>query len=129
MSDLSKSDPSGQAPSILAQLMAVIEDRKKNPSTKSYTNSLLQGGNAKIGKKIVEEAAEVVEAADEPGEAGRSHLIYEAGDLVYHLWVMLSHHEITLAELESELGRRFGISGLEEKASRPATSQKPGKDS
>lgn len=108
--------------------MGVIEDRKKNPSSKSYTNSLLQGGNPKISKKIVEEAAEVVEAADEPGDAGRAHLVYEAADLVYHLWVMLAHHDILLSELESELARRFGISGLEEKASRPASAQKPAQE-
>lgn len=101
--------------------MEVVEDRRKNPSAKSYTNSLLQGGNAKIGKKIIEEAAEVVEAADEPGDAGRAHLIYEAADLVYHLWVMLGHHEISLPELEAELARRFGISGLDEKAARQTT--------
>ena len=76
-------------------------------------------GSTKIGGKITEEAREVVEAAHEPGDAGRAHLLYEAADLTYHLFVMLGHHGITLAELESELGRRFGLSGLEEKASRP----------
>ncbi|HVX12599.1 MAG TPA: phosphoribosyl-ATP diphosphatase [Pirellulales bacterium] len=104
--------------SILARLMATIEDRRANPAEKSYTSKLLAGGTATIGGKITEEAAEVVEAADEPGEEGRQHLVREAADLVYHLLVMLAHRDTGLADVEAELGRRFGISGLEEKASR-----------
>lgn len=103
---------------ILAQLMGVIEDRKAHPSEKSYTNRLLQGGIAKIGAKIVEEAAEVVEAAAEPGDAGRTHTIREAADVIYHLFVLLGHRDIPLADVEAELARRFGISGIDEKASR-----------
>jgi phosphoribosyl-ATP pyrophosphohydrolase len=98
--------------------MAVIEDRKANPPAKSYTTSLFAGGVAKIGEKIVEEASEVVEAAGEPGDEGRAHLIYESADLIYHLLVMLGHRGITLAEVEAELARRFGISGIDEKESR-----------
>lgn len=103
---------------ILQQLMAVIEDRKRNPPEKSYTTSLFAGGIEKIAGKITEEAAEVNEAADEPGEEGRQHLIREAADLTYHLMVMLAHRDATLSEVEAELGRRFGISGIDEKASR-----------
>jgi phosphoribosyl-ATP pyrophosphohydrolase len=103
---------------ILARLMAIIEDRKANPPAKSYTTTLFAGGVAKIGEKIIEEAAEVVEAADEPGDAGRTHLIYEAADLVYHLCVLLGYCDIKLEEVEAELARRFGLSGLDEKAAR-----------
>ncbi|MFO0903939.1 MAG: phosphoribosyl-ATP diphosphatase [Pirellulales bacterium] len=106
-------------PSILHQLMAVIEDRRANPPAKSYTTSLFQGGVPKIGGKILEEAREVVEAADEPGPEGRSHLIYEAADVTYHVMVMLGYHGIHWREVEQELGRRFGISGIDEKAARP----------
>ena len=98
--------------------MAVIEDRKANPSDKSYTNRLLAGGVAKIGAKVTEEAGEVVEAAGEPGDEGRAHTVREAADLVYHLFVLLGIRDIPLAEVEAELARRFGISGLDEKASR-----------
>lgn len=98
--------------------MTVVEDRKAHPTEKSYTQRLLSGGVTKIGEKINEEAAEVVEAAAEPGEEGRQHLVREAADLVYHLWVMLAHRDVRLGEVESELARRFGISGLDEKASR-----------
>jgi len=104
---------------VLCQLMATIEGRKAAPSEKSYTSKLLAGGVVKIGGKIEEEAAEVVEAAAEPGDAGRTHFIYECADLVYHLFVMMAHNGVALAEVEAELARRFGISGLEEKASRP----------
>ena len=104
---------------VLAALMAVIEDRRANPPEKSYTTKLFKGGVPKIGEKIMEEAAEVVEAAGEEGEEGRQHLIYEAGDLIYHLFVMLGHREFPLSEVEAELGRRFGVSGIDEKASRP----------
>ena len=103
---------------VLAQLMSVIEDRKNNPPAKSYTTTLLAGGVPKIGEKVREEAEEVIEAAGEPGEEGRSHLIREAADLIYHLFVMLGHRDVKLVEVEAELARRFGISGLDEKASR-----------
>jgi phosphoribosyl-ATP pyrophosphohydrolase len=98
--------------------MAVIDDRKANPSEKSYTTRLLAGGVEKIGSKILEEAGEFVAAAAEPGEPGRVHTIDEAADVIYHLFVMLGFREISLAEVESELERRFGTSGLDEKAAR-----------
>lgn len=110
-----------QIPSIFARLMAVIEDRKQNPPAKSYTTSLFQGGVPKIGGKIREEAEEVIEAAGEPGDAGRAHLVYESADLIYHLFVMLGHKDIPLSEIETELARRFGISGIDEKAGRAPT--------
>lgn len=104
--------------SVFPQLMAVIEDRKQKLPEKSYTTKLFAGGVSKIGEKIVEEAAEVVEAAGELGEDGRKHLVHEAGDLVYHLFVMLAARDVRLGELDAELARRFGVSGLDEKASR-----------
>ena len=103
---------------VLHQLMTVIEDRKANPPEKSYTTQLFRGGVDKIGAKIEEEAREVVAAAGEAGEDGRQHLIYEAGDLLYHLFVMLGHRSVRLDEVETELARRFDMSGLDEKASR-----------
>src|SRR5205085_10411008 len=92
--------------------------RQARPNEKSYTASLLAGGVEKIGRKITEEAAEVVGAAGESGDEGRKHLVHEAADLIYHLFVMLAARGATLDEVEAELARRFGISGLEEKASR-----------
>jgi phosphoribosyl-ATP pyrophosphohydrolase len=102
----------------LARLMAVIEDRKAHPSDRSYTSALLAGGAAKIRKKVVEEAAELFEAAGEADASGREHVIRESADLVYHLFVLLAQRGIALADLENELARRFGTSGLDEKAAR-----------
>lgn len=103
---------------ILQQLMEVIEDRKANPPQRSYTTSLFAGGVEKIGAKITEEAAEVVEAAGEEGLAGQEHLVKEAADLLYHLLVMLAQRDAKLRQVEEELAGRFGISGLDEKQSR-----------
>ncbi len=105
---------------VLARLMAVIEDRKANPPPRSYTTSLFAGGAEKIGQKIMEEAAEVVDAARsaDAGDEQRQHLVHEAADLIYHLLVMLGHRDVKFSEVEAELARRFGISGLDEKAAR-----------
>ena len=104
----------------LDQLEQTIEGRRQAADAgASYTAKLLVGGVKKIGAKVAEEAAEVVQAAAEPGEDGRQHTIREAADVLYHLLVLLAAREITLAEVESELAARFNMSGLEEKASRP----------
>ena len=99
-------------------LEQTILARKHASDEKSYTAKLLAGGVEKIGGKIIEEAAEVVEAAGQEGEEGRQHTIREAGDVIYHLLVLLAARDVKLAEVEAELARRFGMSGLEEKANR-----------
>lgn len=105
----------------LDQLQQTIRSRKNSgDSDASYTARLLAGGVAKIGAKVTEEAAETVEAAAEPGDAGRTHTIAEAGDLLYHLLVLLAARDIELGEVEAELARRFGVSGIDEKAARPS---------
>jgi phosphoribosyl-ATP pyrophosphohydrolase len=106
--------------SVLHQLMAVLEDRRINPPPNSYTARLYAGGDSKIGSKITEEAHELLEAASEAGDLGRRHLVYEASDLIYHLLVLLAYHDIKLDEVEAEIARRFGQSGLDEKAARTA---------
>lgn len=103
---------------VFSQLMAVIKDRKANPTARSYTTSLFQGGVAKIGGKIIEEANEVVAAGAEPADTRQHHVVHEAADLIYHLFVLLGHCDIPLEQLEAELWRRFGVSGLDEKAAR-----------
>jgi phosphoribosyl-ATP pyrophosphohydrolase len=108
--------PNDSAP--LVKLERTIHARAKKPNAKSYTSQLLTGGVAKIGPKITEEAAEVVEAAAESGDAGREHFIREVGDLMYHLLVLMCHKDCDLFDIEAELARRFGVSGLAEKASR-----------
>jgi phosphoribosyl-ATP pyrophosphohydrolase len=113
-----KADPLNGPETTLARLMAVIEDRKAHPSDQSYTSALLAGGATRIRKKVVEEAAELFEAAGEADAAGREHVIRESADLVYHLFVLLAQRGVALADLEDELARRFGTSGLDEKGAR-----------
>ena len=107
----------------LDQLEATIRERaaqagEAGAGDKSYTSRLLAGDLQKLCGKVIEEAAELVEAADEPGDEGRQHFIYETGDLLYHVMVLLRRRGVDLAEVEAELARRCGVSGLEEKASR-----------
>ena len=102
----------------LEKLERTIAKRAAKPNEKSYTSKLLTAGLPLMGAKITEEAAEVVEAAGEPGEAGREHFIREVGDLVFHLLVLMQDRKCSLADLGAELSRRFGVSGLAEKASR-----------
>jgi phosphoribosyl-ATP pyrophosphohydrolase len=92
-----------ESSSILESLMGVIAERRDRPA---------------IGAKITEEAVEVVEAASEPGDEGRAHLVRETADLVFHTLVLLGHRHIAWAEVEAELARRFGIGGFEEKEAR-----------
>lgn len=102
---------------ILHRLMDVIVDRKRRRPAGSYTVTLLDGGVDAIGAKIREEAGELIEAA-RGTDRDRRAVIHEAADLIYHLLVMLGHCNVALSEVEEELARRFGTSGLEEKASR-----------
>jgi phosphoribosyl-ATP pyrophosphohydrolase len=101
---------------IISAVYRVIQQRKANPSDSSYTASLMAKGIDKILKKIGEEATEVVIA----GKGGkRDEIVYETADLIFHNLVLLGFYDIDPEEVFSELRRRFGISGVEEKASRP----------
>ena len=113
---------------IFARLMAVLEDRRRNPPERSYTTALFRGGVAKIGAKLSEETAEVVEAAAEEGTDGHRHLVHEAADVLYHLFVLLAHRDVGLGEVEQELAQRFGVSGLDEKAARHTPGSKEAND-
>jgi len=106
--------PSG---SILRRLMRVIEDRKVERPPDSYTTRLLDGGATVVGAKLREEADELVEAAFDP-VPDRRQVVHEAADLIYHLLVLLAAADVKLDDVETELQRRFGTSGLAEKASR-----------
>jgi phosphoribosyl-ATP pyrophosphohydrolase len=108
---------------IFARLMQVIEDRKQRMPEHSYTTQLFQGGTGKIADKLLEETEELIEAANETEGEPRHSMIHEAADLIYHLFVMLAHRDVRLADVEAELARRFGISGLDEKAARSSQRQ------
>ena len=111
----------------LARLAAVIESRKPaqggNPDT-SYVSRLLHKGPDAFLKKIGEEATEVVMAAkDVDHGADKSKLVYEVADLWFHSMVALAHYGLTPADVLTELERREGTSGIEEKALRKAVAR------
>ncbi len=104
---------------ILRRLYDVIAERGRLRPDGSYVVQLLDGGVPVIAEKILEEANELIEAA---GEEDAAHTAHEAADLLFHVWVLLARvgldPEVVLAVLE----QRFGIGGLEEKASRGSRS-------
>lgn len=100
---------------ILQALFKTILERKANPTDSSYTASLLGKGIDKVLKKLGEEATELV-IAGKGGE--RSEIVYETADLLYHTLVLLAYHDVPLDDVYAELRRRFGISGIAEKAAR-----------
>lgn len=102
----------------LENLERVVAARKGDPSARSYTSRLLAGGVPAIGAKVTEEAGELVAAADHETD---ERVISEAADLVYHMLVLLACRGVGLSQVEDELARRFGISGLDEKAARTAS--------
>ena len=106
----------------LESLEAVVVSRKSEPSARSYTSRLLAGGVTKVGAKVTEEADELVRAAaGEPTD----RVVAEAADLLYHALVLLACRDVPLVSVEAELARRFGVSGLVEKAARK-TAHAPG---
>ncbi|MFN7842086.1 MAG: phosphoribosyl-ATP diphosphatase [Pirellula sp.] len=100
---------------VLDRLLGQLQERATTLPEGSYTTKLLRGGIPKIAEKILEEAHEVIEAAGEPGTEGAEHTVREAADVIYHLWVLLAFRGVTLDQVRSELERREGTSGLEEK--------------
>jgi len=100
---------------ILSRVAAVIAQRRAQTSEKSYVSSLLAAGWPKILGKITEEAREVVESL--PTE-DKAHTAHEAADVLFHLLVGLEAAGVPLESVFAELRRRFGTSGLVEKAAR-----------
>ena len=100
---------------ILKQLAVVLEERKKADPESSYVAKLHAKGLDSILKKVGEEATETVMAAKD-GVAEK--IVYETADLWFHTMVMLSNQGISYEDVLNELARRFGMSGLEEKANR-----------
>jgi phosphoribosyl-ATP pyrophosphohydrolase len=100
---------------VLLQLAQVLEERKQADPDSSYVAKLYAKGLDAILKKIGEEATETVMAAKD-GEAEK--IVYETADLWFHSLVLLAHQGLGPSDVLKELERRFGLSGLEEKASR-----------
>jgi phosphoribosyl-ATP pyrophosphohydrolase len=104
-----------QVGEVLEALEQVIAARKGGDASRSYTAKLLAGGPAAAGMKVTEEAEELVRAA---GDEADDRVVAEAADLIYHVLVLLACRDISLEQVEAELARRFGVSGLVEKAAR-----------
>ena len=100
---------------VLHRLAEVLESRKQADPAESYVAGLYAKGLDAILKKIGEEATETVLAAKD-GAADR--IIYETADLWFHTLVLLAQQDLRPEQVLEELARRFGVSGVEEKASR-----------
>jgi len=100
---------------ILIELARVLEERKNANPDDSYVARLYDKGLDAILKKIGEEATETVMAAK---DGNKAQIVYETADLWFHTLVLLAQQGLGPDDVLSELARRFGISGIEEKASR-----------
>jgi phosphoribosyl-ATP pyrophosphohydrolase len=100
---------------VLTELARVLEQRKTQDPQKSYVAGLYAKGLDAILKKIGEEATETVMAAK---DGVPEKIIYEVADLWFHSLVLLAHQGLAPDQVLAELQRRFGLSGLEEKAGR-----------
>lgn len=100
---------------VLMRLSEVLEERKQVAPDSSYVAGLYAQGLDAILKKIGEEATETVMAAKD-GEPDK--IVYEVADLWFHTLVLLAQQGLGPDAVLAELDRRFGLSGLEEKARR-----------
>lgn len=107
---------------VLQRLAQVLESRKGAEAESSYVAGLYAKGLDAILKKVGEEATETVMAAKD-GE--RDKLVYEIADLWFHTLVLLAQQGLTPDDVLAELARRFGISGIEEKAARGENRRQP----
>ncbi len=108
---------------ILDKLYAVLQERKNEDEEHSYVASLYQGGSPRIANKILEEAQEFIEEAFhihnmQGSEEVQKNLREEAADLLFHIMVMLAHHNVPPSDVFKILEERSGTSGHDEKASR-----------
>jgi len=100
---------------ILERLSRILEARKQADPDGSYVAGLYAKGLDAILKKIGEEAAETLLAAKD-GVTDR--IVHEVADLWFHTLVLLAQQGLGPDAVLQELERRFGLSGLEEKAQR-----------
>lgn len=100
---------------ILARVAEVLESRKAADPASSYTAALFAKGLEAILKKIAEETVETVLAAE---RGINPDLIHETADLWFHTLVLLSYKGLHPSQVLEELQRRFGTSGIAEKAAR-----------
>lgn len=122
---MTESQPEGP---VLAALTQVLEARKLAPAESSYVASLYHKGFNKILEKVGEECTEVLIAAKDAERANDNRaLINETADLWFHTLVMLAARGESARPVIAELERRFGLSGLDEKAARQSSTPTNGK--
>lgn len=100
---------------IFDKLFDELNERRNADPSKSYTAKLLQAGTEKINSKIMEEAQELCEAGLEDDN---EHTASEIQDLLYHAFVLAVQKGISLDDIRAQFAKRFGMSGIEEKANR-----------
>ena len=100
---------------ILLRLMAVLVSRKDADPDSSYVAGLYHKGLDSILKKIGEESAETIIAAK---SGDKQQIVHETADLWFHCLVMLAQQNLDARLVLEELERRFGVSGVDEKAAR-----------
>ncbi len=100
---------------ILLRLMEVLASRKDANPESSYVAGLYHKGLDSILKKIGEESVEIIIAAK---SGDKQQIVYETADLWFHCMVMLAQQNLDARLVLEELERRFGVSGIEEKATR-----------
>jgi phosphoribosyl-ATP pyrophosphohydrolase len=101
--------------SVLERLGEVLEARKHADPGESYVAKLYAKGLDSILKKVGEEATEAVIAAK---GGDKTQLVHETADLWFHSLIMLAYLDLKPNDVIAELDRRFGLSGLAEKAAR-----------
>jgi phosphoribosyl-ATP pyrophosphohydrolase len=102
---------------MLDRLYATIESRRGADPSTSYTAKLMARGRDKLAQKLGEEATEaVIEAVK--GDAEK--LVKESADVLYHLLALWATLGVRPDDVWAELERREGVSGIAEKAARPA---------
>lgn len=88
---------------FIDELFVTLQDRKQNPTSDSYTASLLTAGEDEIVKKIGEEAVELILAAKSQGD---KRIVEETADLIYHLLVLLVSRDLSWDDIRAELQQR-----------------------
>ena len=100
---------------VLPELDKTIQARRQSSPDVSYVKQLLDAGEDKILKKVIEEAGEVLRASK---DGDKLHLSKEVADVWFHTLVLLNYHGLTSEDVLMELKRRMNISGIDEKKSR-----------
>jgi phosphoribosyl-ATP pyrophosphohydrolase/phosphoribosyl-AMP cyclohydrolase len=110
-----EADPQHHAQSVLPRLWSELQLRRVAAAGKSYTKTLLDAGVTQIGAKLEEESGELAQALRSESD---DRVVSEAADVMYHLLVGLLARGLSPDDVSRELARRFGTSGLTEKAAR-----------